>query len=493
MIIARQFGLGAELDTFYAAFKLPDLFFTVVAGGALSTAFIPIFSRFLAQDDHHGAWQLASAITNLALLVVGLLSGLAMFFAPWLVQALIAPGFDVAQQAETVTNMRIVFISTIFFSVSAIQSSVLHGFKHFLLPALAPVVYPLGIILGAIWLAPTWGTSGLAWGAVIGAFLHLAIKIPLLLKYGIRWWPHLKLDNVAVRRVLVLMGPRVLDLGVFHLTLLATTNLASRLSAGSVSALEWGWEFMQLPETVIGTAFGLVVFPTLAELAARDDLAGLRKTVSESLQLLIALTVPAAVGLILLGQPLLQVVYQRGAFNAEATIAVNVALRYFALGLVGHVALEVVARTFFALEDTITPLLVAVGAGLCHVLLGLLLMQEMGHGGLALANSVAITVEVIVLMLLLRRRIGGTLLNSALRQIIQVSVRSLASAVVMGVAVLGVLLLTTSIHAQPLVTLISGIGIGGITYIVAGLFFRVPMVSDCADFVGGFDIRTKLR
>ena len=167
--------------------------------------------------------------------------------------------------------MRLVLISTVIFAVSAVQGSVLHGFKHFLLPALAPVVYPLGVIAGALWLAPRWGMRGLAAGAVIGSAFHLAIKIPGLIRHGFRWSPILDARSAAVRRVAWLVGPRVLDLGVFHLTLLATTNLASRLGAGRVSALEWGWDAMQLPETIIGTAFGLVAFPTLAELAARGD------------------------------------------------------------------------------------------------------------------------------------------------------------------------------------------------------------------------------
>ncbi|MEZ4663848.1 MAG: lipid II flippase MurJ [Caldilineaceae bacterium] len=283
IIIARHFGIGVELDAFYAAFKLPDLLFTIVAGGALATAFIPVLAEFAAQDDRAGVWRLASAITNLVVMAVSVLAGLAALGAPWLVRTLIAPGFDVAQQAETAALMRIVLLSTIFFGISAVQSSVLHGFKHFLLPALAPVVYPLGIIMGALWLVPRWGTAGLAWGAVLGAALHLLVKVPMLLRYGLRWQPVLDLNRSDVRRVLWLMGPRVLDLGVFHLTLLASANLASRLGAGSVSALEWGWEFMQLPETIIGTAFGLVVFPTLAAQAARRDLDQLRRTLSESL------------------------------------------------------------------------------------------------------------------------------------------------------------------------------------------------------------------
>ena len=324
-IIARQFGIGAALDAYYAAFKLPDLLFTIVAGGALATAFIPVFTGLLALDDREGAWRLASAITNWVMLITSGLALVVAIAAPWLVSVVIAPGFDAAQTAETVAVMRVVLISTVIFGISSLQGSVLHGFKHFLLPALAPVVYSIGIIIGAVWLAPRWGVLGLAIGAVIGSVFHLAIKIPGLIRFGFRWWPILHAGQGGVRRVVVLMIPRVLDLGVFHLTLLATTNLASRLGAGSVSALEWGWDAMQLPETIIGTAFGLVAFPTLADLAARGDRDGLRDTLTESLRTVLTVAVPAAVGLIVLGRPLLALLYQRGAFDAQATEAVYVA------------------------------------------------------------------------------------------------------------------------------------------------------------------------
>lgn len=438
VVIARQFGIGADLDAYYAAFKLPDLLFTVVAGGALATAFIPVFASFLAHDDLTGAWRLASAITNLVVLVVSMLAAVAALLAPWLVRTLIAPGFDAAQQAETVAVMRLVLISTLVFGVSAVQSSVLHGFKHFLLPALAPVVYPLGVVAGAVWLAPTWGARGLAVGAVTGSLLHLAIKVPGLVHYGFRWWPVVDLDSHAVRRVAVLMGPRVLDLGVFHLTLLATTNLASRLGAGSVSALEWGWDAMQLPETIIGTAFGLVAFPTLADLAARGDLAGLRSTLGETLRAVLALTIPAACGLILLGRPLLQLLYQRGAFNATATDAVFAALRFYALGLAGHACLELAARAFFAQQDTVTPLLIATGSAVVNVALGVLLMEPMGHSGLALANSLAVSAEVLALLLILRYKLGGVEGWQTMGALGRVLVSSfLMSVVIIGVRALG--------------------------------------------------------
>ena len=193
IIIGAEFGIGADLDAYYAAFKVPDLLFTIVAGGALATAFIPVFADFLAQDDRTDAWRLASAITNIVVLVVSTAAVIVGLLAPWLVRVVIAPGFSPAEQAETVQVMRIVLVSTVIFGISAVQGSVLHGFKHFLLPALGAALYPLGIAAGAIFLAPTMGVSGLAIGAVIGSLLHLLIKVPALIYYGFRWWPVLDL------------------------------------------------------------------------------------------------------------------------------------------------------------------------------------------------------------------------------------------------------------------------------------------------------------
>ncbi len=473
MVIARQFGIGAQLDAYYAAFKLPDFLFTVVAGGALATAFIPVFAEFLARGDREGAWRLTSAITNLVVLVVSGLAVVMLVLAPWLVRRLIAPGFDAAQQAETVAVMRIVLVSTLVFGISAVQSSALNGFKHFLLPALAPVVYPLAIAGGAIWLAPRWGVRGLAVGAVIGAVLHLVIKAPALVRYGFRWWPVLDLNDPAIRRVWVLMGPRVVDLGVFQLTLLVTTNLASRLGAGSVSALQWGWEFMQVPETIVGTAIGLVAFPTLADLAAGGDLAGLRTTLGGTLRAVIALTVPATVGLILLGRPALELLYQRGAFGAGAADAVYTALTFYSLGLVGQACLELAARTFFAQQDTVTPLLVAAGSAAVNIGLGILLMGPMGHGGLALANSLAVSGEVLVLLWILRRRLAGVDGRRTLRSFGRV----IAAVVPMGVAVAGVLTLGRYVGAGAFWMVAGGALIGVLVYFGAGLLVKVELLS----------------
>lgn len=472
IVIAYEFGIGANLDAYYAAFRLPDLLFTIVAGGALATAFIPVFAEFLAHDDRAGAWRLASAITNVVVVVVSVLAVLVGITAPWLVRTFIAPGFDAAQQAETVAVMRVVLVSIVLFGISAVQSSVLHGFKHFLLPALAPALYPLGIALGAIVLGPRLGILGLAVGAVIGSALHLAVKVPGLIYYGFRWWPVFDLRSTAVRQVGILMGPRILDLLLFHGTLLVTTNLASRLGAGSVSALEWGWDAMQLPETIIGTAIGLVAFPTLAELAARRDIAGLRSTLGNTMRAVIALAVPAAVGLILLGQPLLSVLYERGAFDASATEAVVVALRFYALGLVSHTILELVARAFFAQKNTITPLLVAAAAAALNIVLALLLMGPLDYGGLALANSAAVTVEVIVLLMLLRPQLHGV----QGRQTLAALGRVLVAAALMGLAVSGVLALAPQLGLAGLPMLLFAAAVGAVVYGIAALVLGITSV-----------------
>jgi len=225
----------------------------VVAGGALATAFIPLFIDYVATRDQQGAWRFAAAVINWTVLITGALAALAAVLSPWLVRAVIAPGFSAAMQGETASVMRLVLVSTVIFAISSVLGSALQGLKNFLWPALGPVVYPLGVIAGALWLAPTWGIRGLAAGAVLGSLLHLGTKIPGLVQYGFRWWPSLRAEEPApdgpagraaelepmppesgsgrgpLGRLVMLIVPRVLDLGVFHLTLIVTTNLASRL------------------------------------------------------------------------------------------------------------------------------------------------------------------------------------------------------------------------------------------------------------------------
>lgn len=404
--IAARFGVSADYDAYVAAFRVPDLLFTLLAGGALFSAFLPVFAASLTHHDRARAWRLASAMTNLVLLATGAAALAAAVAAPALARW-VAPGFAPEQVALTASLMRWLLASTVIFAASGLQMGMLNAFQHFLTPALAPAIYNAGLLVGALAFAPLLGIHGLALGAILGALGHLAVKLPPLLARGARWSPVLGLGDGDVRRVLWLMWPRVVALGTVQAVFLVNTRLASAAGSGALSALNYAWLISQMPQTILGTAVGTVVFPTLAELAARRDAAALRATATRTLGVLALLTLPAAALLAALAGPIVGALLQTGAFDAAAAASTAGALRWFALGLAGHVAFEVVARLFYAQQDTLTPLGIAAAAMGANVALAYALVGSMGIGGLALANSVAVTAEVLLGLWLLRGRLGG--------------------------------------------------------------------------------------
>ncbi len=463
VIIAKAFGTGPELDAYYAAFNIPDLLFTLIAGGALATAFIPVFTGYLVRGDLAGAWRLASAVFNLTFTIVTILALGVALAAPFLVARAIAPGFSVEQRWLTANLMRLILLSTVIFSVSGIVMGVLNAHQHFLLPAFAPAFYNLGIIGGALLLTPWMGIYGLALGVVIGAGLHLAIQVPGLIRYGMRYTFGLGLANPGLHQIAWLMGPRVLALGAVQLNFLISTNLASRLGAGSVSALNFGWLVMQLPESIFAAAVAQAAFPFLAELAARGQQEELRATLSNTLRAVLALTIPAMAGLIVLGRPWIQLLFQRGAFGTSSTEAVYGALVFYALGLIGHSSLELVARLFYAQKDTMTPLFAVIGAMVVNLLLSLTLVRLLGHGGLALANSIAVTLQVSTLLWLARKRLDGIqgddLLRSAGRSTLATAVMTLVT----------IAFITWQREAGPFLLGLGGGLLGGVIYLVSAV------------------------
>lgn len=412
VVIARQFGTSAEMDAYLAAFRLPDFLFYVVAGGALGSAFIPIFTGYLTRHDLAGAWRLASAVTNWVILILSALAGLAAILAPWLVQTFYG-NFTLPQQALTAELMRWMLISTVIFGVSGVVMGILNAHQHFLLPALAPVIYNSAIILGAWLLGPTWGVRGLTTGVVLGAAGHLLVQVPGLAQQRMRYRPALAWRDSSLREVGRLMAPRVLGLAAVQLNFLVTTILASGLAAGSLAALNYGWIIMLLPQGVIAQSVATALFPTLAALVARREQAEMRRIFGVTLRNLLFLTLPAAAGLLILREPVIRLLLQRGAFDAESTAATAWALGFFALGLVGHSVVEIATRAFYALKNTKTPVAVAIVAMLINVGLSIFLMNLFAglgwlpHGGLALANSIAVTLEMVALLVLLRPQMEG--------------------------------------------------------------------------------------
>lgn len=469
IVVAQTFGTSGEYDAFVAAFRLPDILFMLISGGALGTAFIPILSERItlkAPQDPAG-WQLASSVLNILLLiVVGVAIPLAIFALP-LVEWLIAPGFSPDIQRLTANLMRMTLISTIIFSVSSLAGAVLHTRQHFLLPAIAPLIYNLGIMFGALFLASTFGVYGLIIGVILGAIGHLLIQVPGLVRQGIRYYPIFNWGDRDLWHVGKLMGPRVLNIAVIQINFIVMFNLASRLDEGSVSALDYGWDLMQMPQTIIGSAIGIVLFPTLAELAARGDIAMLRRTLAQTLRIMMALAIPAMVGLIVLGRPLIEVMFERGEFGPDSTALVYQSLQFWALALLAHSALEVVNRVFYAQKDTVTPLLSSIVSMVINIGLALALYQTLNAGGLALSNGVAVTVEVLIMLVIAHRRMAGVEAGSMLNTL----GKTLLAAGVMGAAVLFFITLFPTL--PPL--LIAGVGglLGVVVYMAMGLILKL--------------------
>jgi putative peptidoglycan lipid II flippase len=473
-IIARVFGVGTEWDTFVAANSIPETIFTLIAGGALGHAFIPVFSGFLAREDRAGAWQIASRVVNTVFLVALIASVIAFIFAPILVSTLVAPGFTPDAQAQTADLMRIALISTLIFAVSGLVSGVLQSFNRFLLPALAPILFDVGILFGVVFLTGTFGVYGIAYGAVLGAALHLSIQIPGLVRVKARWTPVLGWRDPTLRQIIRLMLPRIAGLGVFQLNFIVMNNIASTLGEGSVSALSWGWRLMQIPQTLIGTAMGVVIFPTLAALSARGDADGKREAMSGALRFILAASIPASIGLIVVGRPLISLL-EGGAFNSDASDLVFSTLQFFALGIVVHSMLEVVARSFYADKDTLTPLWAALGGAAINLGLAWYFGTQGQVGGLALANSLGTAFEVLVLLGLLRRRWRG-INETALGR---TTAKALAASLVMALAVLALdaIWVSAGLADRGMALTVVEIGVqvivGGIAFVVTAAVLRM--------------------
>lgn len=403
IVISHQYGASREYELFLAGISIPDTVFQVLAGGAVGAAFIPVFTSYFASAESHRAWRLTSALMNLAVVGIGACALLLALATPVLVGVLV-PGWSAPEQQQVAYLTRLMMVSPVIFAVSTLATSALNGVHRFALAAAAPLMYNLSLIAGAILLRPL-GVEGLALSAVVGALLHLAIQVPGLIRVGMRYSLTLGLDLEGTREVARLMGPRVLGLGVSQLNLLVNVALASLLVEGSIAYLSYAWLVLMVPLGVFGMGFATAVFPTLVEQGAQAREEEQRRTFVFALRLILYVTIPAALGLIVLARPTVGLLYERGAFDAAAAAATAYALAWYSLGLPGHALIEIVARVFYAERDTATPVRVAAVGAALNVALGLFLMRtELSYGGLALANALAALCEASVLIAIFQRR-----------------------------------------------------------------------------------------
>lgn len=472
-LTARAFGTGVESNAFFAANRFSEILFNLVAGGALGSAFIPVFTNLLARDDREEAWKLASSIVNLVSLVLVVVSLLTMLFSRQVVHYLLAPGFSPEEEILTAQLLRIQVISSVIFGISGLVMGILNAHQHFLLPALAPAMYQVGWILGIYLLTPVMGVYGLAWGVVIGSAFHLLVQVPRLLKLPQRQFRFmLGLHVPEVREVARLMGPRLLGVAIVQLNFLLNTYLASFQLEGSITAISLAFPLMLMPEAAIAQSVAIASLPTFSMQVARNKLDEMRASLSATLRVVLMLAVPASVGLILLRRPIVSILYEGNEFNAHSTDLVAWALLWYALGLVGHSVVEIISRAFYALHDTKTPVIVGVGAMSLNLALSFVfvaLFKALGwmpHGGLALANSTATLLEGILLLYLMHRRLKGIDEKNILRSLL----KFLAAGALMGLLIH--FLMGSFPVQRPLVRLVVFIAAGVALYLTLMLAMR---------------------
>jgi len=414
ILIADIFGTEGIIDAYYAAMGVPDMIFALAAGGALASAFIPTLSEFLAKEDFEGGMRLTSAIANLIVLAMAVGGAVVYVFAVPLVQVFLAPEASAQQQQLTVELLRILLVSPILLGLSGLITGVLQAHQSFVLPSLSSTMYWLGIIFGLVFFVPRLGIYGLAWGTILGTALHLLIQLPGLRKLpGLRYTPSFGLRNPAIRKVGKLMLPRLFGAAVVQLNFLVSINMTSGMPAGSLTAFKNAYMVMTMPQVVIAQAISIAAFPTFSAQIAKGRRGELRTSLASTLRSILFLSLPAALGLILLRVPLVSLLFQRGEFDDRSVALTAWALLWFSLGLVSHSLLEIVVRAFYAMQDTRTPVMIGAAAMGLNVVFSLTLpgvflrFGWMPHGGLALANTLATTLEVGVLLWLMRKRLNG--------------------------------------------------------------------------------------
>jgi putative peptidoglycan lipid II flippase len=434
-ILAGQFGASESLDIYYSAFRIPDLIYNLLILGALSAGFIPIFTSLIKDFKSYKstglfkylnseAWDLANNLLNILMLALIGLSLLGIIFAPGLI-ALISPGFSPEAQKTTADLTRIMFLSPLFLGISGIFGGVLQSFKNFLIYSLAPIMYNVGIILGALWLAPVMGISGLAWGVVLGAFMHMAIQIPVVYNLG---WRYRFLVNFRSRnliRIARMMVPRTLSLAISQLNLVVITIIASELVGGSLSVFNFANNLQSFPVGIFGISFAVAAFPALAA-AARDNKKMIGHFSLATRQILFFI-IPATILLITLRAQIIRIILGTGSFDWEDTILTMDTLGFFALSLFAQALIPLQTRLFYARQDSRTPFFVGLLVVVINIFLSLWLAQNLGVAGLALAFSLSSILNFVLLWACLYIKIGNMDQTKILISTIKFSVAGIAA------------------------------------------------------------------
>ncbi len=480
IVLARQFGTSEELSAYISAFRIPDLLFLVVMAGAFGSAFIPVFSGFLGSGEDESAWKLASVILNLSGIAVILVSSVSWIGAPQLVRYVVAPGASPATQALTTDLMRILLLSPIFLGFGIAAKGILEGQDRFVLPAVAPILYNASTILGAVILGPRIGVHGVALGVVAGAIAFLLIQVPGLVRSGMRYSMSIDPKSAGVAEVGRLLAPRLLGQAAFQINFIAVTNLAWRTGDQNVSALNYAWQLLMLPHGVLALSISTVILPTLSRLWQAGEIEAFKTTLGRALRPLVFLSLPAAIVLFAFRVPIVQTLFQTGAFTAESTSLVAAPLAYLAAGLVSYALVEAMTRAFYAMHDTRTPVLAGLVIVVINIALGVALLDRMGYLGLAVALATSTTIEALILGRVLHQRLGGTAPAARIwtGRVLLASAIAAAVAMALAPALQEATSPGTGPRLQQLAVFFLAIGVVGLVYLGSAWILRIPELTD---------------
>lgn len=428
--LATTFGAGDTLDIYYAAFRIPDLIYNILILGALSAAFIPVFTGLISQKKEKQAWDIANGMMNLAIAFVIILSLIFCFFAPYLMK-IITPGFPPEKMAQVVFFTRIMFLSPVFLGISGIFGGILTSFKCFLIYSLAPIFYNLGIILGVVFFVKLWGPIGLAWGVVLGAFLHMLIQYPAARHLGFRHKFAFKkyfLDK-DIRHILKLMLPRTMGIAVSQGNLFVITIFASTLVAGSLSIFNFAQNLQSVPLGIFGISFSIAAFPTLSALWAINNKKEFAKTFSETFCQIMFFVIPLSIFILLLRAQIVRVTLGAGKFDWEDTILTYECLKYFTLSLFAQSVIPLLTRSFYAIHNTKTPFYVAIFSEIINIMLVVFLIKKYQITGLAIAFSVTSLVQMFLLLSMLRLKFDDLGDKKIIKSVGQISLSAIFSGV----------------------------------------------------------------
>ena len=436
-VLAFYFGAGNEMDAYRVGFKIPNLFRDLFAEGAMSAAFVPTFTRHVAESGKESAWRLGNLVINALLVVTGAIVLLGFLFAEPLVRAL-AGGFAEVPGKLPLTIMlaRLMLPTLTLIALAAALMGMLNSLRHFFIPALSPAMFNVVTIVCAVVfvpLAPMMGIQPIvviAVATVLGGVAQLALQWPTLRREGFRYQPLFDWKDPGLRRVLVLMGPGTIGLAATQLNLVVNMVLAAREGTGAVTWLDLAFRLMYLPIGLFGVSIATAVLPAVSRHVVARDIPGSRATVADGLSLMLMMNVPAMVGLIVLAVPIVRVIFEHGRFTPQDTLATAAALQLYAVGLVGYSIVRIASPTFYALGRNRTPVVVSMVTVLVNASLNIVLVRVLGYAGLALGTSIAALFNAGVLLFLLRRSLGGLEAPRLIASLLRISV----AAGVMGIA-----------------------------------------------------------